>query len=74
MLAEYGSVAGSDATARAKWFRGQVTALKRHPNIKAIQLFNSSDGGSCNAEISRDAPALDAWGDMGRDTYFNVAH
>jgi hypothetical protein len=74
MLAEYGSVAGSDANARAKWFRGQVTALKRHPNIKAIQLFNSSDGGSCNAEISADAPALDAWGDMGRNAYFSVAH
>jgi hypothetical protein len=74
MLAEYGSVAGPTAYARANWFRGQVTALKKYPNIKAIQMFNSSDGGSCNAEISRDAPALDAWGDMGRSAYFNVAH
>jgi hypothetical protein len=74
MLAEYGSVAGSDVNARANWFRGQVTALKKYPNIKAIQLFNSSDGGSCNAEISADAPALTAWGDMGRDPLFKVAH
>ena len=75
MLAEYGSVAHhADARARAAWFRGQVAALKKHPNIKAIQLFNSSDGGSCDAEISRDAAALDAWGDSGRDPYFNVAH
>jgi hypothetical protein len=74
MLAEYGSVAGSDVNARANWFRGQVTALKKYPNIKAIQLFNSSDGGSCNAEISADAPALTAWGDMGRDPLFKVEH
>jgi beta-mannanase len=75
MLGEYGSVPDpQDPYRRASWFRGQVAGMKAHPNIKAVIYYNSH--GSCppaiSSSISNDAPALDAFGDAGRDSYFRV--
>jgi hypothetical protein len=77
MLGEYGSAPDPrDPYRRAGWFRGQVAGMKAHPNIKAVMYYNSH--GSCSAStsssISNDAPALDAFGDAGRDPYFRVSH
>jgi hypothetical protein len=77
MLGEYGSAPDpDDPYRRAQWFRGQVAGMKAHPNIKAVMYYNSH--GSCPASISssisKDEPALDAFGDAGRDPYFRVAH
>lgn len=77
MLGEYGSVPDlGDPQRRASWFRGQVAAMKAHPNIKAVQYYNSQ--GSCPANLSQslvgDGPALAAFGTSGNDPYFRVAH
>ncbi len=77
MLGEYGSVPDpQDPYRRAGWFRGQVAGMWAHPNIKAVMYYNSH--GSCppsiSSSISKDAPALDAFGDAGRDPYFQVSH
>jgi len=77
MLGEYGSAPDPrDPYRRAAWFRGQVAGMKSHPNIKAVMYYNSH--GSCSAStsssISKDPAALDAFGAVGRDPYFRVAH
>lgn len=72
MLGEYGSAAApTDPSARAAWFQGQVAGMKAHPNIKAVQYWNSGTS-MCNLDISRDVAGLSAWGAAGRDAYFDV--
>lgn len=75
MLAEYGSAPDAmDPLGRARWFRGQVPTLRERPNIKAILYFNA-DGicpGQFSSSLSQDPAALQAFGQAGRDPYFQV--
>jgi Glycosyl hydrolase family 26 len=64
MLGEFGTVEDpSDPTAAAQWYAAIPAALQSFPQLKALQLWDSSVG-TCDYRINRNALTLKGFGDL----------
>jgi hypothetical protein len=67
MLPEYGTISDpSNANAAAQWYQGLPAALTAHPNIKAVDEFDESAGGTCDMTLTLGTGELAAFAAAGK--------
>lgn len=67
----------ADPNRKGNWMRGVVSALKQYPDIKAVQLFNSTtslSGGFCNLVVDSSSQSVAGYAEAGSDPYVNQPH
>jgi hypothetical protein len=73
IIGEYGVSRAHPPAERAKWLRNATAAFKANPQIKAVSYFESDpeDASTLQFSLTGDPAAMDAFGVMARDGYFN---
>lgn len=56
------------------WFKNIPAGLKQYPNIKAVQIWDSTFGGSCNFSVSKNAASMAGFTAAGHDRWVNLPH
>lgn len=61
---------------KGEWMRGVVDALKRYPDIKAVQLYNSNVTlrSPCKLAVDSSPQSVAGYAEAGRDPYVNQPH
>jgi hypothetical protein len=67
----------ADVNRKGAWMRGVVDAMKALPELKAVQLFDSTatlSGGFCDLRVDSTPQARQGYAAAGRDPYVNQPH
>lgn len=66
----------ADPNRKGAWMRGVVDALKRFPDIKAVQVFNSNATlkSPCNLVVDSSSQSVAGYAAAGSDPYVNQPH
>lgn len=70
MLTGFGTILyPSDPSLSVRWYKQVPGVLKKYPQIKAVQLWNSSLGPTCDFRITRDPSITKAFSTAGQDPH-----
>lgn len=64
----------SDPALTTKWFEGIPAGLQQYPNIKAVQIWDSTFGGSCNFSVSQNAASMAGYKAAGQNPWVKIPH
>lgn len=74
ILSEYAAAYdAADPSVDARWYAGVPAALKAHPDLRAVQLYDDA-GGNCSYTVEDKPPVLAAFTTAGHDSYVNSTH